>query len=162
VGKTGITLQSEVIVTSFLSGVRVPNATIWWSPLKKIEVTATVLETLKKALPQSKAYVEPSLAELPGGFHLAGSEVHQEPLKGKFLAVLRYTDGVDHLFVTERNVPLTARAAEDSIYYLVVDGVTRCAFTHRGVSFDVIGRNDRDAVQNASRGIYRRAIRVLK
>ncbi len=159
-----VTLMSEVIVTSFLTGVRMPNADdpSWWRSIKKIETTPTALGALKKALIKSKAFVAPSLTELPAGFQLHSAEVHKEPFRGDLLAVLIYTDGIDNLFVMERNVPVIARAAEDTINYLNVDGVTHCAFTHRGVSFDVIGRNDRDAVRRASVGIYRRAIRVLR
>lgn len=159
-GPNGIKLQSEVIVTSYLMGFRAPNAS-WWSPLKGIQTTPTALDAVKKALTKSTTFVTPAQAELPGGFQLAGAEVHTDPFGGGRLAVLRYTDGVDHLFVTERNVPVTRRG-EDSIKFLHVDGVIRCAFTHRGVSFDVVGRDGLDSVRRASVGIYARAIRVLK
>jgi hypothetical protein len=163
-GSNAIDLRSELFATYFLSGVRVPDAKdkSWWAPIKGIEAMASAGAAVKKALTKSTKYVLPMLSELPGGFRLETSEVHTDPYSGDRSALLGFTDGVDRIFVTERNVPLKKRGREDTIWYRDEKGLTQCGFSHHGVAFRVVGRSVRDTVRKLSLGVFRRAVAVLK
>lgn len=159
-----IDLQSQLIVTSFLTGVRVPDAKdkSWWAPTKVIESMASAYAAVKKALTKSTKYVVPQLSELPRGFRLEKSEVHTDPITGELVALLSFTDGVDRVFVTQQNVQMQARGFEDTIWILDEKGLAQCGFSHHGVSFRVVGRSVRGVVRRISAEIFSRAVVILK
>ncbi|MEE2887375.1 MAG: hypothetical protein VX951_08070, partial [Planctomycetota bacterium] len=154
-------LAAELIVTSVRTGMRFPNSTTWWSPTLGVQRAATEMAALKAALQSSRAYVS-TRRLVPGSYRSLHYEVHTDPYKGKKHALLVYTDGVDHFFVRQRNVPVVARGSDDSVAYLDRDGITQCLFSHKGVEFLVVGRTDGVRVRDLSAGIFSRAIDVLR
>lgn len=154
-------LASELIVTSVRPGMRFPNSTKWWAPTLGVRRASTEAAALKAALPASQKYVR-TRGQIPMSYRSLRYEVHTDPYKGNKHALLIYTDGIDHFFVRQRNVPVVARGADDSVAYLDRDGVTQCVFSHKGVEFLVVGRSDGLRVRDLSAGIFQRAISVLQ
>jgi hypothetical protein len=148
------------MVTSFRSGMRFPQQTVWWAPNVGIEEMQSEVAALHKALPATVP-VAPS-HHLPTGYLLAQSEVHTDPYSGAHSAVFAYTDGVDHIFVRQNSIPVVARPVDDTIAYFDREGITQCMFTHRGVEFMVVGRSVEGLVRQTSEGIYQSAIVNLK
>lgn len=154
-------LAAELIVTSMRTGMRFPNSTGWWAPTLGVQRVATEMVALKSALQSSRAYVS-TRRLVPMSYRSLHYEVHTDPYKGNKHALLIYTDGVDHFFVRQRNVPMATRGADDSVAYLDRDGITQCLFSHKDVEFLVVGRTDGTRVRDLSAGIFSRAIDVLK
>jgi len=154
-------LAGELIVTSMRTGMRFPNGTKWWAPTLGVRRASTEVAALTTALRASQKYVT-TRPEVSMSYRSMRYEVHTDPYKGNRHALLVYTDGVDHFFVRQRNVPVVARGADDSVAYLDRDGVTQCVFSHKGVEFLVVGRSDGSRVRDLSAGIFQRAINVLQ
>lgn len=154
-------LATELIVTSMRTGMRFPYGTKWWAPSLTVQNVSTELAALKTALKTSQVYVA-TRRHVPSSFLGVRYQVHTDPYKGKTHALLTYTDGIDHIFIRQRNVPKVTRGADDSIAYLDLDGVTQCVFTHKNVQFMVIGRSYKFRVQDISADMFTRAIDVLK
>ena len=156
-------LQSELIVTSFIPGARVPDATDpgWWTPSKNMQVATGATAALKIALTASTKYVLPRRSDLPSGFEFQQGQVHTDPYKGTRKALLRYSDGIDHVWIQQRNIKLVPRQNEDTIARLTEKGMTRCLFNHGGVEFLVLGRANRETMRYLAAGLFSHAIQVL-
>jgi hypothetical protein len=153
-------LVSELVVTSFLPGVRIPNGTTWWEPVRAVETLATAQAALAKALPSHSTHVIPGKAAVPAGFELARTDLLTDPYTpGMSSAVLRYTDGIDFFFVSQEAASTPARGNEDTILFYSGSGVMQCRFEHGGVRYLVMGRNHQDSVREASKAIFATAIR---
>jgi hypothetical protein len=153
-------LASELVITSLRAGMRFSKATKWWAPSLGVQHATTEMGALKQALRSSKAYVSPRQF-VSADYHALRYEIHTDPYKGTKHALSIYSDGLDYFFVRQRNIPLVARGADDSVAYLDVDGITQCLFSHKGVEFLVVGRMDGLRVRTLSADIFSGAISTL-
>lgn len=158
-----VSLQSELVVTSYIPGVRVPNASQrpWWSPIKQVSQESAASAALSKALPNKRGHVLPSQSALPFGFALSESKVLTDTLTGEKSAVLAYSDGLETLFVHERSTKFTKRGASDEMAIFSREGLTQMIFKHHGVEFMVMGRLSQDRVREISVSMFSDAIRKL-
>lgn len=153
-------LASELVITSLRAGMRFSKATKWWAPSLGVQHATTEMGALKQALRSSKSYVSPRQF-VNADYHALRYEIHTDPYKGTKHALSIYSDGLDYFFVRQRNIPLVARGADDSVAYLDVDGITQCLFSHKGVEFLVVGRMDGLRVRTLSADIFSGAISTL-
>jgi hypothetical protein len=158
------TLESELIVTNYQTGVRVPSAShaSWWRPVKGVEALSTPLAAAKKALADSTSYPLPVAADLPSGYKLLRNEVLTDPYTGEKRALFTFGDGLSHVFVQQRNVTAVSRGDNDQIFVLDEGGLTQCQFQHAGIEFHIAGRSNGSAMRQASSQLFARAIATMK
>ena len=157
-------LESELVVTSF-----VPNAVLppvgdpdWWAPTMGVVHTQEAAGAIERVLDEDRPHAVPE--SLPVGFDLHESVVHTDPYFGAKTAVLTYTDGVDVLFVTQRQEPVVPRRGDDVISFLAKSGMTICSFHHSGVNYQVVGRSNQtqSAVRRVSKELFGRSIQATR
>ena len=157
-------LESELIVTSFVPGAVLPPAghPDWWAPTMGIEQTQDPADAIELALDEQRPRALPEA--LPAGFQLFESVVHTDPYFGVKTAVLTYTDGVDVLFVTQRQEPVVPRKGDDVISFLAKSSMTICSFHHSGVNYQVVGRSNQTqaVVRHVSAALFGRSIRATR
>ena len=160
-------LATEYRVTTFRPGIeaQIPATVAWWQTtnysLKDYAASEAAVAALTTgATSNTKGPIVAMASDLPRGYELAISRVTTFLLNGEKTLVFDYSDGIDHLFVSERitsNPEPPASAGHQILLYSDMSA-TECKFECGGIEVLAIGRGNREVVKDLAKALYARAI----
>lgn len=158
-------LASEYCVTEFRPGAaaQIPNDVAWWTPthygLQDFPSEGDAVVAYGTPVGAKPPF--PALAnELPSGYTLALSRISTLLLNGDKTLVFDYSDGIDHLFLTEKPSPnpIPPASAGHQVQIYTDLAATLCRFEHDGIEFLAVGRGNPEPVKHLAKSVYGRAV----
>ena len=159
-------LASEYRVTAFRPGVlaQIPSNVTWWKPtmfgLREFGTDLDAVQAFTVA-PGTKLPLPAIAAELPKGYELAVSRISTLLLNGDQTLVFDYSDGIDHLLLSERQSPNPQQPASAGHQIMLFADfcATLCKFEHGGIEFLAVGGSGNvDSVSKLAKGLYARSV----
>jgi len=149
--------ELEVTNISFDQAAHLPPDDGWaWTPRQGVENFGTFDQAAQRA--SNVVALRVGSGDVGAGYVFQHARVITNPLSGEQSLIQVFTDGIDTLFVTQRQCPPLRSLGQTARSY-VDAGVVQYSFQHATTDFLIVGRNS-DLREVALR-IYRRAVAEL-
>ena len=156
---SGGVLCSEVIVRSAALGAQaqIGSNVPWWAPVGfDIKDFATAEDAIL-ASGNPAAFV-PEIGNSAPGYGLDICRITTNLLDATKTLVFGFSDGIDHMFLTERARPDIAPVDPNGEMHVIKVfsdiGVTECEFSHNRTQCLVVGRGNKDTIKAACKQFY--------
>lgn len=152
-------LVAELEIVSIIFGVaaQLPTDNDWaWTPRQGVES----FDSFEQAAVRASQVTSLALASpnIGAGYGFHHARVVTDPITAEQSVVQAFHDGIDSVFVTQRQCAPSSAVGHTARYYSDA-GVHQAMFQHRGTEFLVVGRNS--SLREMTNRIYRLADATL-